>query len=312
MATSRRRLTPRKKTQKTTKPLGGLAIFSVSDTARRALALEQAGSVKVLFWLVLLMGWLFAMLTAASLGVQLQLNQWRTTQLKQLTLYLPYDTSAQESDDVLDVLLTYPDVNTTRQQSRTQVEAQLGYIPELDSMVGLPLPQVIDLEVATAEFDGENLRQQITEIVPDAMLTDRRQAVQSIVQSVRFVQLGAFVLQLLIAVVLAITVSLSVVAGLRALARNLSVLQVVGATDSFLSQMVIRRVLINTVMGAGVAAGAAVVLTLLLQMWLHVSWQAVLLPSLAVGVFSVVLLPVLAAAVAGIQTKQLLKLGLDA
>lgn len=128
----------------------------------------------------------------------------------------------------------------------------------------LPLPQLIEIELAATGYDADALRARLAESVPGAVLDDHGQWRTPLVEAARGLRLLSLLSLLLICGTMAAMILLAARSALAANAQVIEVLRLVGAQDGFVVRAFVRRFTLRALIGAGAGAVLGIVAIVLL------------------------------------------------
>lgn len=220
--------------------------FRIDPSAQKALSLGKDAVFRLLVLMMILLGWLSAMGTAALFSLEEVYNQWQLSQKSHISVYLMPDSTPQQIQTLEEALIIIDGVHDMRPLSQSLVRELVA--PYLGYDTTLPMPKILDVRVDPnlnrAVFDAR-----VKELFPLAEVDDARAMLQTVAESVRFVQAGALLAAVAVFLVLASLVALTVRSGLRAQQHALNILQYVGATNAFLKGLILRQVFARAALG---------------------------------------------------------------
>ena len=220
--------------------------FRIDPSAQKALSLGKDAVFRLLVLMMILLGWLSAMGTSALLSLEEVYNQWQLSQKSHISVYLMPDTSPRQVQTLEEALIIIPGVKDMRVLSQSVVRDLVA--PYLGYDTTLPMPKILDVQV-DPRLDRDVFDARVKELFPLAEVDDARSMLQTVAESVRFVQAGAFIAATAVFTVLALLVALTVRSGLRAQQHALNILQYVGATNAFLKGLILRQVFVRAALG---------------------------------------------------------------
>ena len=162
-----------------------------------------------------------------------------------------------QTDTVLRILESTAGVAFARALDDNEQRALLApwFGPDLD-LAALPVPRLIEVIEDAEGFDPAGLRLRLAAEAPDAYLDDHNTWRDPLVNAANRLRLLAVLSAALIAVTVAIMVTLAAQAALAANESVVRVLRLVGATDRYIARAFVRRFAWRSMIGA--VAGAAV------------------------------------------------------
>ena len=238
--------------------------FSIDPAAKKALSLKKDAVFRLLVLMMILLGWLSSMAAAGfSLSGALY-DAWHLNQKNHVSIYLMPDSKPQKIQTLEKALLAQKGVLAVETLNQKEVKELVA--PYLGVQTSLPLPKILDVRVVQADLDL--LRTSVLETFPQAEVEDGRQMLARIADGVWLVQLGALLMAVIAFLILTLLVAFTVRSGLRAQQRALNVLQYIGATEKFLTQLVLQQVWYRAFFGGGLAVCIAMVTLALLKVLL--------------------------------------------
>ncbi|MEC9291530.1 MAG: hypothetical protein VX730_03925 [Pseudomonadota bacterium] len=238
-------------------------IFGTFDaSARKALSLNKDRVFRAFTILIVILGWVCGIGTAGLVTLENVYGAWQLKQRSQLTLYLSTDVTGKEIEEHLTVLNTYDGVDSSKVLTDEETRALLE--PYFDNAQSFPVPKVVEFNVTQElnrlQFDGK-----VLELFPTAEIDDARSVLESVARAVRATQGVTLALSLVVFAVVAFVVSLVVRAGVRGQSKSLKMMQYMGASDSFLTRLILNQVFLRASLG-WLFSTAIIVLTLLMTM----------------------------------------------
>ena len=128
----------------------------------------------------------------------------------------------------------------------------------------LPVPRLIEVIETGQGFDASGLRLRLSAEAPGAVVDDHGRWREPLTRAASRLRLLGWVSILLIAATTAVIITLAANAALAANAQVISVLRLVGATDSYIANAFVRRFSIRATSGAAVGTIVALLAVLLL------------------------------------------------
>jgi cell division transport system permease protein len=181
-----------------------------------------------------------------------------------IRIVAPLDQRAIQTTAALRVLETTPGVTAARALTDAEQQALLApWFGQDLALDALPVPRLIEITSEPQGFDPTGLRLRLAAEVPGAVLDDHNRWRAPLVEAAKRLRLLGWGAALLILAAVAAMVTLAANAALAANAQVISVLRLVGATDSYIAQAFVRRFTLRALIGSavGVAFG-------LLAVWL--------------------------------------------
>lgn len=170
----------------------------------------------------------------------------------------PEGQMATQSEAVLEVLRTTPGIASARVMSdaeqRALLEPWFGPDLPLDS---LPVPRLIEVVEDGNGPDMEGLKLRLSAEAPGAVLDDHTRWRRPLVSAANRLRMLGLVSILLIAGSTAAMVTLAAQSALAANGREIGVLRLIGAQDTYIARAFVRRFTLRALVGsiAGVLAG---------------------------------------------------------
>jgi cell division transport system permease protein len=151
----------------------------------------------------------------------------------------------------LEILNTTPGVQLARvmsqQDQRKLLEPWFGPDLPLDK---LPIPTLIEIEETRSGYDTEGLRLRLAADAPGAVLDDHTRWRQPVVAAAKRLRFVGWVSVLLIIMTTASIITLAAQSALAANAKEIAVLRLIGAIDSYIAQAFVRRFARRAALGA--------------------------------------------------------------
>ncbi len=224
----------------------------LAPAARKALALRRDAVFGLLTIMTALLGWLAGIGAGGMVGLQQVYSHWALEKNQQISIYLTPDATEETINTMAADLSTLKGVQSVKPVSREKVEELLA--PYLaDGEADTLLPAIIDVKVK-ADVNRSLFDARVMKHFPAAEIDDARDILAAVGTGVRTIQTVAALIALSVFAVMTLLVVLTVRAGLRSQLGALSILQYVGATDSFVGALVTRQVFGCTLRGFLAAA----------------------------------------------------------
>ena len=210
-------------------------------------------------WLTLFSAGAMAFLAVFALAMSLAAgrlaDRWASelSQSSTVRVTAPADQLEAQTEAALQVLRTTPGVASVRPLTIDEQRALLTpwFGPELP-LESLPIPRLIDVIETEEGYDAQGLRLRLQVEAPGAILDDHgRWRAPLVDAATRLRSLGSLAI-LLIAVVTAAMITLAANAALAANRQVIQVLRLVGARDSFIARVFVRRFTIRALTGAAI------------------------------------------------------------
>ncbi len=221
-------------------------------SARKALSLGKDAVFRLLVLMMIFLGWLAGMGAAGLLGLDEIYHQWQLNQKSHVSVYLMPDSTPRQIETLEEALIIIPGVRDIKRLDQDSIRQLVQ--PYLDDRTSLPLPKILDVKVVEG-LDRAAFDAQVHSLFPLAEIDDARAMLKIVADGVQLAQTAVFAVASVIFIVLALLVSLTVRSGLQAQQRSLAVLQYVGATNGFLTLLVMQQVLQRAIIGT---VGAAI------------------------------------------------------
>jgi len=220
--------------------------FRIDPSAKKALSLGKDAVFRLLVLMMILLGWLSAMGAAALFSLEEVYHQWQLNQKSHISVYLMPDSTPQQIQTLEEALIIIQGVQDMRPLNQSVVRELVA--PYLGYDTTLPMPKILDVKV-DPNLDRDVFDARVKELFPLAEVDDARSMLQTVAESVRFVQAGALLAAVAVFLVLASLVALTVRSGLRAQQHALNILQYIGATNAFLKGLILRQVFARAALG---------------------------------------------------------------
>ncbi|MFT7432546.1 MAG: cell division protein FtsX [Alphaproteobacteria bacterium] len=223
----------------------------IAKSAKKALSLRKDTVFRLLVVMTVLLGWLSAVGSGGLVGLENLYKNWQLEQSSQVSVYLLADAKDADIEKMSYDLEALQGVVAVIRLSTDDTKLLLQ--PYFEDESDFPLPVVLDVVVNESlrrnQFDAK-----IYKTFPTAEIDDARSLLTTVSKGVRFAQMSTLGFALVLFVIMALLVSLTVKAGLRGKQDSLAVLQYVGATDGFITRLVVRQVLLRSLMGWFIAS----------------------------------------------------------
>lgn len=257
-------------------------------SAEKALSLRKDNIFSLLVIMTALLGWLTGLGAASIVGLNNVHEAWQLEKKSNISIYLLAESPESDIKSLSRTLTGMPGVRGLKRVSREDLMALID--PHFENSGHFPLPIV--LEVAVSEkLNRENFDAKIIGKFPTAEIDDARTLLSSVGQGVRIAQLVGLALAAIMVLITTMLVSLTIRAGLRGQQKSLFIMQYVGATDGFLTDLVSRQVLDRSLVG-WITSSALVLASIALIMLLWPGLGDYVSPWVWVaGVFAPLILP---------------------
>ena len=218
----------------------------VAKSAKKALSLRKDTVFRLLVIMTILLGWLAAVGSGGLVGLENLYKNWQLEQSSQISVYLLADSKKSDIKNMTRKLESVQGVIEVSPLPINSVQTLLE--PYFEKENDFPLPIILDVAV------NDTLRRDLFDAIvykffPEAEIDDARSLLATVSRGVRFAQAATLGFGVILFVIMALLVSLTVKAGLRGKVDSLSVLQYVGATDAFITRLVVRQVLLRSIVG---------------------------------------------------------------
>ncbi|MEO1505631.1 MAG: hypothetical protein AAFU68_15560 [Pseudomonadota bacterium] len=221
-------------------------------------------------WLVLLvasaMGFLAALSVAAALGAD-TLARGLTQDLKsRATVVLPVAERDEETlSRAVEVISQAPGVRSVRPiGGAEQADLLAPWLGEDRELSDLPLPRLIDVVgVSDRSPPIAEIARRLSEAGIEADVDAHGAYVERLEPAARQIRAFAYGALMIVAAAAGLTVALACTAGLTAQARIVDVLKLVGAQDSYISRIFVRRYQWLAFLGSGGGAAVAILALIL-------------------------------------------------
>lgn len=265
------------------------------------LPFERDQSTRFLPWIVALMVFLGVLMFAGALVVSDAVRTWDSTLTGRMTVQIPEREASETATQAIANQLRATD-GIANVRVVPQDEARALLVPWLGEGVidsGLPVPELIDLEIAPgARIDPVLLQARLAEIIPEIAVDDHRAWLSALIDLARTAEILAFAILALIASAAVVAVVFTTRSGLAVHAAIIELLHQMGARDTYIAGQFQIQALMLALRG-GVAGGVAAGLVLLVFGWIGRGIDAAFLPNLSLSPLDwIILLLVPAGAVA--------------
>ncbi len=219
--------------------------------------------------IVAAMTFLAALALAAAVLLSTAAGRWQANLTGTLTVELPpaagprgrpdVSADAQRLAAALKVLRETPGVVSANAIAREELATMLGpWLGHGALPAGLPLPQLIDVELATGIAVGvDELAARLGEAAPGARVDDHRRWTDGLLRLAAYGELATILLILIVAAVAALAVVLTTRARLAAEREAIAIVHLMGASDGFIARVFAREALKRSLQGGFTGLGAA-------------------------------------------------------
>jgi cell division protein FtsX len=218
----------------------------LAKSAKKALCLQKDSVFRLLVVMTVLLGWLSAVGSGGLVGLENLYKKWQLEQNSQISVYLLADAPQDEIKKLSRELELVQGVIQVKNVNPEKTKALLS--PYFEGESDFPLPVILDITV-NETLKREAFDAKVAKTFPEAEIDDARSLLLTVSKGVRFAQASTFAFALILFLIMALLVSLTVKAGLRGQKEALAVLQYVGATDGFITKLVVRQVFIRSLVG---------------------------------------------------------------
>lgn len=200
------------------------------------------------------MAFLAVFALALALATGRLAERWSSELAGSVTLRVSAPASEQQArvETVLQILQATPGAGEARLLSQDEVSALLlpWFGPDMP-VDALPVPALIDLPIASRDFDAAGLRLRLEAEAPGAILDDHTEWRRPLVVAAKWLR-GLGLLSLgLIAASSAAMIALAAKAALAANGQVIGVLRLIGARDGSIAAAFVRRFTQRAAIGAG-------------------------------------------------------------
>lgn len=202
--------------------------------------LAKDDSTKILPWIIGFMVFLAAVSLVVSVNLNLFISGKGFNGGNTVVVQIPASEADQAAamQAVVQVLQGKPELKEVRpvpeSDIRTLLEPWLG---KTDSSSPIPIPVMVEAKVQTSgAFNVDELREQVKTVVPAAEVDDNSEWMRKLESFTRSIQLVAAGIVFMIGVVTVCTVILATKTGLKLHSDTIDILNLVGATDSYIAK----------------------------------------------------------------------------
>ena len=238
-----------------------LRIFSTGEQLRRVVP-PTGGTGSLTFFTAIIMAFLTVFAIALSFTALRLADQWGEALAQSATLKIsaPAEIMDEQVAKALEILNSTPGIKNAKVLSLVErhnlLEPWFGKDMPLEF---LEFPALIDIQEENQGFNGENLRLRLFADVPGAILDEHHRWRNPLIHAAqRLSRLGLFCIILLASGSVAM-IALAVRAAVTANTEVVSVLRLLGATDSYIASAFSQRFITHTLGGSllGTSTGAA-------------------------------------------------------
>jgi cell division protein FtsX len=218
----------------------------VAKCAKKALSLRKDMVFRLLVIMTILLGMLCGAGAAAFKGLENVYASWKLEQESQMSVYL---LSTTDDEQVSYLVSELQNVEGVEEVLRLETEdVSLLLEPYFIGEESFPLPIVLTVETLD-DMKRDSFDSVVKNIVPDAEIDDARVLLTKVAEGVRFAKTTVLGVSVCAFVMMLLLVSLTVRAGLRGHRKSLAVMQYVGATNGFVTSLVVRQVVKQSLVG---------------------------------------------------------------
>lgn len=252
-------------------------LIPIAASAKKALSLRKDIVFRLMFVMMVLLGWLISIGAGSLIGLENLYSKWQLEQSSRVNIYLMAESSETQVVDMTKQLRAIVGVEDVERMSQKDTLSLLA--PYFDEQSHFPLPIILDVTVKS-DVNREELDRIVYALFPTAEIDDARYLLESVERGVRLAQTITLFFAVGLLLIMALLVSLTVRAALRGQIGSLSILQYIGATDAFIVSLVSRQVLKQSLLGwvLAVVLGA-------LSFALAMKWNVALAPYLSWNVW---------------------------
>ena len=202
------------------------------------------------------MAFLSVFALALSLASGRLADRWgqELAQSSTIRITAPQDERAAQTETALRILQTTAGVTFARALSIEEQQALLApWFGDGFDLNSLPVPQLIEV-ITDDGFEAAGLKLRLEAELPDAVFDDHGTWREPLMQAAARLRLLGGISTVLLALSLAVMVTLAANASLAANGQVIRVLRLVGATDEFIARAFVRRFTLRALTGAAVGA----------------------------------------------------------
>jgi cell division transport system permease protein len=229
--------------------------------------LDESRRTRAMTWIMAIMVFLTVLAGALGLGMFAATAQLDNQLAGRLTVQVVEPDAAlrdRQAAAIVAAVRPLPGVTRAAEADRARLAELLKpWLGDAGLDPDLPMPAMIDVEVAAAQAGG--VEQAVRRIAPAARIDRHAQwlsPVRSFMATLSWLAVG---LMLLIAGATAAVVLLAARSGLDTHRDTIDVLHMLGSTDVQVARLFQRRIALDTLMGGLIGTGAALALVWLLQ-----------------------------------------------
>lgn len=248
---------------------------------RADLPFEQDQATRFVPGIVALMVFLGALALAAATAVGGAIDGWDNNLTGRITVQVPADEASPKAlSRLVDALTATPGIAQAETLSAEAIRALVEpWLGTLDADLELPLPAVIDVEMAVgAVFDVNLLAGRLAKIAPGVIVDDHRVWLAQLVRAARTVELVAFAILALIGLTAIAAVIFATRSGLAVHAAIINLLHVMGARDAYIARQFQMQAMMLGIRG-GIIGSLAAIVVLVVLTTMSAGIDVALLPS---------------------------------
>ncbi|HEX2113754.1 MAG TPA: hypothetical protein VHM01_05055, partial [Alphaproteobacteria bacterium] len=223
--------------------------------ADQALAPEDKPSH--LPWIVAIMAFIAGLALTVALALSGMASRWSADLTGVLTVEIAVESPAdprspdERLDAVLAVLRATPGIERATPVPNDRLAAMVEpWLGKAAASGELPLPRIIDVQLAAPGIDLAALGAQLAAAAPDTTVDDHRRWLGGLLRFARNVVTVALALVVLVSLAASGTVAFATRAGLAAHHEAIELLHLMGAHDAYIARQFARLVLLRSIAGA--------------------------------------------------------------
>jgi cell division transport system permease protein len=227
---------------------------------------EKSTSSRVLPWVIGALIYLATLAVLGCQGVYRTIETWHIALSEHITIEIPVTQKTKEAalDQLQKFLLTLekePWLLKAEIMPEDRVQELIAaWIGDISLTKTLELPILVDLHVAPGQqVSLEGVEEQVTSVFPEAALHNHAEWYNSVLRYASFAQFFSITLALLTAMIVMGTVVFATHSSLVVHQRIINILQLIGATDTYVAAQLEKRTLRMALFASCLAITASVV-----------------------------------------------------
>lgn len=284
---------------------------------RYDLPLNKSAGTGFLILLIGLMTFLGVMALAGSFALGSMTNHWSSGLENKMTIEIPADDESgkiRSPEDIQSLSLQIEErlnaqnfIRSSHILSQDEIQDLLSpWLGETDSLGDIPLPGLISVDLITFNQTlKEKMLGDLQKIVPNVQIDTHESWLADILRLTGALQFATILIGVIIGVTTAIAIAGAVKSRVAIHKKDVELLHLMGASDSYISKQFQRHAWILALQGSAAGMAFGLIIIVLIGFF-FASSAAALVPDFSlnmVHIFMILLLPALACLIAGLTAK---------